>query len=222
MRFILRVLRQQFIGVLAVAALLAAAASAATGGPVLLGKSNSATNPTVVQNTGPGAALDLKAKAGQPALKVNSNRLVPRLNADLLDGQSAGAFARTGSSYTKGQSDARFGRLLAAHEFTGSAGPFGDETTALQEDITIPGAGTVMVVVIVDPESDADADAVVHIDSAVAASVRDADNEGASRTGMVSFGAAATASLMIGVKDHFNNGSRDATGRVLVVFFPQG
>ena len=41
MRSITKVIRQQFFGILALGGLLTAVASAATGGPALLGKSNS-------------------------------------------------------------------------------------------------------------------------------------------------------------------------------------
>lgn len=108
MHHITRIIKQQFIGILAFAGLVATIASAATGGPVLLGKANSAGAPTAVQNTGNGAVLDLKAKAGQPPLKVNSNKLVGKLNADLLDGKNSSAFAAAGSSYSKAESDAKY------------------------------------------------------------------------------------------------------------------
>jgi hypothetical protein len=74
---------------LAVVLLVGAAnlgAFAATGGPLLLGKSNTATKTTKLKTTGNGAALALKTKAGKPPLKVSSTGKVKRLNADLVDG----------------------------------------------------------------------------------------------------------------------------------------
>ncbi len=90
-------------------------ASAATGNPLLLGKSNSANKPTILTNTGTGAALDLRPKAGQPALKTNSNKLIPNLNADMVDGKSSAAFATAGSSYTKAESDGKYALTAAAY-----------------------------------------------------------------------------------------------------------
>lgn len=67
-------------------------AYAANGGPWLLGRSNSETATTTVTNTY-GTPLSLVAKSGYAPLKVNSNKVVTYLNADLVDGYSATSFA---------------------------------------------------------------------------------------------------------------------------------
>lgn len=91
---------------------------------MLLGKSNSANQPTVLSNTGNGAALDLRPKAGQPALKVNSNKVIAKLNADLLDGKSSSAFAATGSSYTKAESDGKYATSSSVYTKAQSDGKY--------------------------------------------------------------------------------------------------
>ena len=68
-------------------------ADAATGGTFLLGKSNSATTVTTLTNT-KGIPLSLKAKTGSPPLSVNSTKLVPRLNANFLNGLPASKLQR--------------------------------------------------------------------------------------------------------------------------------
>jgi hypothetical protein len=62
-------------------------ASAANGGAVGLGQHNTATQTTTIKSKH-GPALSLQAHHG-PALKVNSTKLIPKLNAQLLDGKSA-------------------------------------------------------------------------------------------------------------------------------------
>ncbi len=99
---------RQYSGLAALILVLTGFASAATGNPLLLGKSNTANKPTVVQNTGTGPVLDLKAKAGQPPLKVNSSKLVPMLNAAQLQGKGPSAFATVGSSFSKTESDNKY------------------------------------------------------------------------------------------------------------------
>jgi hypothetical protein len=71
------------------------AAVAATGGTFILGHSNRATTPTTLTNPR-GTALTLRARAARPALTVNTQARVPRLNADLVDGLSGSQLARTG------------------------------------------------------------------------------------------------------------------------------
>ena len=61
-------------------------AFAATGGPLLLGKSNTASKTTTLKTTGSKAALSLKSKAGKAPLKVSNSTKVAKLNADLVDG----------------------------------------------------------------------------------------------------------------------------------------
>lgn len=76
------------VGIVLVAA-LDWAASAATGRATILGRWNQADHVTTIKNTKSGPALDLRAANG-PALKVNSDKRIYKLNADKLDGMSAG------------------------------------------------------------------------------------------------------------------------------------
>jgi hypothetical protein len=72
---------------------LSGVAVAATGNPLLLGRSNDAGRPTSLTNTGTGPALRLSNGAGAPPLTVNGNTTkVAGLNADLLDGKDSTAF----------------------------------------------------------------------------------------------------------------------------------
>lgn len=66
-------------------------AYAATGGPLLLGKTNVASKTTTLKTTGNGAALKLKSKAGKAPLKVSNTTKVKKLNADLVDGLDSGS-----------------------------------------------------------------------------------------------------------------------------------
>jgi hypothetical protein len=68
-------------------------AYAATGTSLVVGKTNRAEDPTVLKNTGKGPALTLKSKRSTPSLRVSSRAVVPRLNADLVDGLDATALA---------------------------------------------------------------------------------------------------------------------------------
>jgi hypothetical protein len=69
------------------------AAEAATGGKFLLGKSNHETRTATLSNS-KGVPLSLKAKAGSPPLKVNSSKLVPKLNANFVGGVPASKLQR--------------------------------------------------------------------------------------------------------------------------------
>ncbi len=81
------------VGIVLLAALDWAAA-AATGKPLILGKWNEAGQATVLKSTQQGEpALKLKANGG-PALTVNNTKLVPKLNADKLDGFDSEAFKK--------------------------------------------------------------------------------------------------------------------------------
>lgn len=115
MRHVRQIIRQQYIGVIALFLVLGGFAYAVSGQAILLGRPNIADKSTTVQNTGAGAVLDLQAKAGQPPLKVNSSTLVPKLNADQLDGKHASAFALAASAFTKAQSDARYARAGSSY-----------------------------------------------------------------------------------------------------------
>jgi hypothetical protein len=79
--------------------------AAGAGGYFLLGKANTAVATSSLSNTGSGTGLGLSAShgspltlhapAGQPPLTVNSSKEVSKLNAALLDGQSAAAFVKS-------------------------------------------------------------------------------------------------------------------------------
>lgn len=77
------------------------AADAATGGKFLLGKSNHESHTATLVNS-TGIPLSLKAKSGAPPLKVNSSKLVPKLNANFVGGLPASKLQRrvTGSCVT--------------------------------------------------------------------------------------------------------------------------
>lgn len=69
------------------------AATAATGGTFLLGRSNTASARTGLTNTA-GTPLSLYAKTGYPPLAVNSEVKVSKLNADRLDGLDSASLQR--------------------------------------------------------------------------------------------------------------------------------
>lgn len=98
-------LRAGFAAVSAAAVLVAggslAADAAGKAKPVLAGKNNKATKTTKLTNKKAGPALSLKTKSG-PALAVNTNSLIPNLNADLLDGKSAEVLSPTAQTFTFG------------------------------------------------------------------------------------------------------------------------
>jgi hypothetical protein len=72
---------------------------AANGGPLLLGKGNTASKTTTLKTTGNGAALKLRTKKTAPPLKVNGTGKVAKLNADQLDGKDSEALETTSYSY---------------------------------------------------------------------------------------------------------------------------
>ncbi len=81
-------------GALCMLVLGSGSAVAATGGKLLLGRSNTATATTTLAST-KGTALSLRAPAGKPPLTVSSGARVPNLNADRVDGLSSADLART-------------------------------------------------------------------------------------------------------------------------------
>jgi hypothetical protein len=87
--------RSRLVPVLLTAALLVGAANlgayAATGDPLLLGKSNTATKTTKLKTTGTGPALKLKSKAGKAPFAVSNTTKISKLNADLVDGLDSSA-----------------------------------------------------------------------------------------------------------------------------------
>ncbi len=160
---LIRFARQQAIALFSLAVALTAVASAATGGNFLLGKSNAANKPTILANSGTGAALDLRPKAGQPALKTNSSKLIPNLNADMVDGKSSSSFAAADSSYTKAQSDAnypatasvytkaaadaRFPYVLDGGTVSGASAHNLDVEILVNGSVTVPGPGFILLLV---------------------------------------------------------------------------
>ena len=122
------------VGIVLLAALDWAAA-AATGRSMVLGKWNQADQTTTLKNTKNGPALDLRANKG-PALAVNSDKRVKKLNADMLDGKDAsdlaaskqtvyvyGATSRVGG-FTQNLPAQPAGSYLVAYsaQFVGAAG----------------------------------------------------------------------------------------------------
>lgn len=93
------------------------AADAATGGNIRLGKSNHETRTATLSNS-KGIPLSLKAKPGSPPLKVNSSKLVPKLNANFVGGVPASKLQRriTGSCGTAIASVAVSGAATCAAE----------------------------------------------------------------------------------------------------------
>src|SRR6476469_6512293 len=69
---------------------LETASYAATGKPLLLGKSNFASRTTSLTNNGTGPVLSLHAsRTDRPALAVDTSVMIPHLNADMIDGKHA-------------------------------------------------------------------------------------------------------------------------------------
>lgn len=77
---------------------MASAALGANGKPFLLGKRNVASAVSTLVKQGPGPALRLLVRPGQPPMVVNSQVKVPNLNADKLDGQHSSAFLPAGGT----------------------------------------------------------------------------------------------------------------------------
>ncbi len=118
-----RIIRQQFIGIVALALLLVAGVEGATGDAFILGQRNREERTSVMANTGNGAALALRVKAGRPPLRVNSSVLVARLNAERLQGMVPGDFAPAGQSYTKAESDLAYAPASGSPNYLPSGGP---------------------------------------------------------------------------------------------------
>jgi hypothetical protein len=104
-------------------------ALAATGGSLILGHTNKASQPTVLKNIGFGPALQLANGHGNTApFTINGNKhIVPGLNANYLGGHPASDFARSGA-LPSGKSES--GMFSAAEgSTTGSGGWLGDNVT---------------------------------------------------------------------------------------------
>ena len=97
------------VSITALVVALGGAGYSATGGNFILGNSNSASTPTLLQGpiatrtlqvnngstTAGATALSLSVVAGHPPMKVNSFTKVANLNADWLDGLDSKAFPRS-------------------------------------------------------------------------------------------------------------------------------
>jgi hypothetical protein len=97
---VIRVLRSGVaagvIGALSVTVAGLGVATAANGGSLILGQSNSATSTTSLTDRH-GTPLSLIGSHSKPPLSVNSSKRVAHLNASLLGGQPARALATNGS-----------------------------------------------------------------------------------------------------------------------------
>lgn len=83
------------VAYVALFAALGGTAYAATGGNFILGHSNKANQTTSLKNTGSGPALKLTTGSGATApLAVSNGTKIAKLNADQVDGLSAGAFQK--------------------------------------------------------------------------------------------------------------------------------
>lgn len=144
MRRFFDIVRHQYLGALALLIVLGGVAAAATGGNLKLGASNTADKKTMLQNTGAGPALQLTSKAGQPSLSVSNFVQVPKLNASLLGGKAASAFAVAASVYTKAQSDAKYAAAGSSYSKAQSDGKYaldGSSYTKAQSDAKYSLAG---------------------------------------------------------------------------------
>lgn len=164
MRRILRWSRGNWFGLLALGLAFGGGGYAAVA-QVKLGRTNEAAKPTIFRNTGNGPALDLKSKAGSPSIRVNSNQLVPKLNASLLQGKKAADFApATGSpSYAPATGSPNYapaggspnyiasgGRqvvLSAATPMNTYLGPMATSGTVIDTTVTAPGNGTLVMTI---------------------------------------------------------------------------
>jgi hypothetical protein len=98
---------------------------AATGGRLILGRSNTAGKTTTLKAK-KGPAASFKVKRGTAPFKVSSGRKVAKLNADKLDGVSSSGFYRAGSKVADsdrldGLDSAALQRRVSGQCATGSA-----------------------------------------------------------------------------------------------------
>lgn len=105
----MRVSGTAVIATLSAAALLVVgvdyATFAATGDSLVLGRINHQQKTTVLTKHGTGPALRLTTRGNErPSLAVSSSARVRKLNADLLDGQSASALSSRAVTYKAGNS----------------------------------------------------------------------------------------------------------------------
>lgn len=106
------------ISVVSLVVALSGTAYAATGGSLLLGRSNTATSPTSLSDSR-GTALSLSSPAGKPAIAVSNAIQIPRLNASFLQGRAATSFLGSDStavnaSALQGSPASAFGAVQSA------------------------------------------------------------------------------------------------------------
>ncbi len=132
MHTLARTLRQQYLGALALALVVAGGATfAATGQSLVLGGNNEAGKTSILKNTGDGPALTIKNKPGQPPFKVNSRKVVNNLNASSIQGFGPGAFMKSDGA-----------QVLYA-----SASPLTTSGQILSNSVYVPKAGTVVMLI---------------------------------------------------------------------------
>lgn len=139
MRLVLRTLRTQWLGALGLLVGVSGVAFGATGQPALLGKLNQADAPTTLQNTANGPAATFRTKSSAPPFTVTSGKKVPKLNASKLGGKSPSAFAPSGASYTKVESDGKFAPKTGSTAYA----PAGSSYTKAESDGKYPLASNV-------------------------------------------------------------------------------
>ncbi|MGH3086947.1 MAG: hypothetical protein ACRDSJ_06460 [Rubrobacteraceae bacterium] len=93
-------------------------AVAAKGKPFILGKNNAARAVSTLVNQGPGPALKLLVKPGQPPLSVNSDVKVANLNADKVDGLDANGLTRVAFNQRGGNVVVGQNGTMASDEIT--------------------------------------------------------------------------------------------------------
>jgi hypothetical protein len=144
------------VALLALVVALGDATYAAGGPSLLLGHSNKTHKTTKLTSKGKGAALSLKSKkgpaaafragSGQPPFTVDSSTKVPGLDADLLDGLDASAFAPANPSTSAVVSGpARSvpnGALTTLPVDEVSYDPSGMRTVSAPDYLTAPRTGT--------------------------------------------------------------------------------
>lgn len=156
MRHLFRLVRHQFLGATALFLVVGGFAMAKTGDPLRLGLTNNADAPTTIVQSKNGPVLTLKAKAGQPALKVNTTKAIEHLNASLFRGKKPKDFAAAGSAYTKAESDARYSTaktLVNTNYFKNAPADMTEVDTSTFKP-TLECTGTVVYFVGINPNSD--------------------------------------------------------------------
>jgi hypothetical protein len=115
-------------------------AVAATGGSLILGKSNKATTPTSVANTGAGTALKLHTSSSKtPDLSISNKTEIKNLNSNLLDGLDSSQLQRP---LTSGCSTGSFLRSVNQSGTPSCASPAAESASPLSEVASLVPAAT--------------------------------------------------------------------------------